>query len=63
MTVTLHWAHDCVLCQFLTLPTLTAVMMAVTVYLHVCKKYYAQPLCDCHFACCGTSFKRGPPSF
>ena len=61
LTATATWAHDCVLCQFLTLTTLTAAMMAVTVYIHVCKKSHAQPLCDYHTACCGTSFKRGPP--
>ena len=37
LSVMATWAHDCVLCQFLTLPMLTAVMMAVMVYVHVCK--------------------------
>ncbi|MBR2776166.1 MAG: hypothetical protein IKD75_03490 [Prevotella sp.] len=55
------WAHDCVLCQFLTLSMLTAVMMAVTVYVHVCKKSHAQPLCGSHVVCCGTVVSRGPP--
>jgi len=54
--------HDCVLCQFLTLPMLTAAVMAVTVYIHVCRKYHAQPLCGYYAACCGITFRRGPPS-
>ena len=63
MTATPHWAHDCVLCQFLTLTMLAAAVMAVTVYVHVCKKYHAQPLCGYHAACCGIIVTRGPPSF
>ncbi|WP_143025444.1 hypothetical protein [Prevotella sp. tc2-28] len=55
------WAHDCVLCQFLTLPMLTAVMMAVMVYVHVCKEYHARPLCGSRTACCGSNITRGPP--
>ena len=62
MTVTPHWAHDCVLCQFLTLPMLAAIMMAVTIYVHVCKKCSAQSLCDCHTSCCGAIVTRGPPA-
>ncbi len=62
LTAMATWAHDCVLCQFLTLSMLGAVLMAVTVYVHVCKKYHAQPLCGCHSACCGTIVTRGPPS-
>ncbi len=61
MTVTPHWAHDCVLCQFLTLPILAAIML-VTVYVQVCKKSYAQPLCGYHAYSCGTIVTRGPPT-
>jgi hypothetical protein len=63
LTAMATWAHDCVLCQFLTLTMLTAAVVAVTVYIHVCQKRYAQPLCGNYAACCGTTFKRGPPSF
>ena len=62
MTATASWSHDCVLCQFLTLLMLAAIMMAVTIYVHVCKKYSAQSLCDCHTSCCGAIVTRGPPS-
>ena len=63
LTQTTFHMDDCVLCQFLTLPMLTAAMMAVTLYIHVYKKYYAQPLCGYHAACCGVNVTRGPPSF
>jgi hypothetical protein len=61
LSVMATWAHDCVLCQFLTLPMLTAVMMAVMVYVHVCKEYHAQPLGGSRTACCGSNITRGPP--
>ena len=63
MTATPYWAHDCVLCQFLTLTMLAAAVMAVTVYVHVCKTSYAQPLCGFRSDSCGTNVTRGPPSF
>ena len=53
---------DCVLCQFLTLTMLTAAVVAVTVYIHVCKKHHAQPLCGYYAACCGVIVTRGPPA-
>ena len=62
LTQTATWAHDCVLCQFLTLTMLTAAAAAVTVYIHVCKLSYSQPLCSHHAACCGNIVTRGPPS-
>ena len=34
----------------------------VAVYVHVCKKYHAQPLCGRHAVCCGAIVTRGPPS-
>ena len=60
--ITTH-LHDCVLCQLLTLPVLTAVLLAVMVYVRVCKKFHAQPFCGYHSACCGAIVTRGPPSF
>ena len=62
LTQTATWVHDCVLCQFLTLTMLTAAAAAVTVYIHVCKLSYSQPLCSHHAACCGNIVTRGPPS-
>ena len=62
LTQTSLLAHDCVLCQFLTLTTLTATVMAVRVFTHVCKTNHAQPLCSHHAACCGFIVTRGPPS-
>ena len=62
MTVTPHWVHDCVLCQFLTLPMLAAVILAVTVYIHVCKTNLAQPLYGYHAGNCGIIVTRGPPT-
>jgi hypothetical protein len=62
LTQTATWAHDCVLCQFLTLTMLTAAAAAVTVYIHVCKLSYSQPLCSHHAACCGNIVTRGPPN-
>ncbi|MBR0259398.1 MAG: hypothetical protein IJQ49_03905 [Prevotella sp.] len=61
VTTMATWAHDCVLCQFLTLPILIAVMTAVTLYAHVCKKQHALPLCSCHAGGSGTIVTRGPP--
>jgi hypothetical protein len=40
---------------------LTAAVMAVTVFVHVCKKNHAQPLCGYQAACCGIIVTRGPP--
>ena len=62
LTQTTSWAHDCVLCQFLTLTMLTAAAAAVIVYIHVGKSSYSQPLCSHHAACCGNIVTRGPPS-
>ncbi|MBO6032351.1 MAG: hypothetical protein J6Q22_12990 [Prevotella sp.] len=62
LTQTISWVHDCVLCQFLTLTMLTAAVIAVTLYVHLCIKYHAQPLCCYHAACCGVIVTRGPPS-
>ena len=62
LTQNASWAYDCVLCQFLTLTILTAAVVAVMVYIHVCKKIHTQPLCGCHAVCCGVIVTRGPPS-
>ena len=62
LTQTASWAHDCVLCQFLTLTMLTAAVVAVIVYIHVCRKCHAQPLRGYHTASCGIIVTRGPPS-
>lgn len=59
---TASWAHECVLCQFLTLPMLTAAAIAVLIYVLVCKKNLVQPLCGYHVACCGNIVTRGPPT-
>ena len=53
--------HDCVLCQFLTLKMLTVAIVAVTLYIHVCRIYYAQLLLSDCVACCGIIVTRGPP--
>lgn len=58
---TASWAHECVLCQFLTLPMLAAAAIAVTIYVYVCKKNLIQPLCGYRVACCGSMVTRGPP--
>lgn len=62
LTQTATWVHDCVLCEFLTLTMLTAAVMAVTIYVHVCKKCYAQPLCGYRTDSCGAIVTRGPPT-
>jgi len=62
LSQTASWVHDCVLCQFLTLTMLTAAAVAVTVYIHVCKKYHAQSLCGRYAAYCGVIDTRGPPA-
>ncbi|MGX8683456.1 MAG: hypothetical protein ACSW77_06545 [Bacteroidales bacterium] len=62
LTAMATWGDDCVLCQFLSLTMLAAIMLAVTIYLHVCKKSYAQPLCGHLADCCGTIVTRGPPT-
>ena len=62
LTATAPWAHDCVLCQFLTLSMLTAAVVAVTVYFHVYQQHHAQPSCGYHATSCGIIVTRGPPS-
>ena len=62
MTATATWAHDCVLCQFLTLTMLTAAVMAFMVYVHECKTSLAQLLCGFHTVYCGNIVTRGPPT-
>ena len=54
--------HDCVLCQFLTLRMLAAAIVAVTLYIHVCKFYHARPFCRDYAVCCGVIVTRGPPT-
>ena len=63
LTQTTVHMDDCVLCQFLTLTMLTAAAMAVMLFIHVYKKYHAQPWCGHHAACCGVIVTRGPPAF
>ena len=62
LTAAATWAHDCVLCQFLTLTMLTAAVMVVTLYILVCKCNLAQPLHNIRAVCCGTIDTRGPPT-
>ena len=62
LTAAATWAHDCVLCQFLTLTMLTAAVMVVTLYILVCKCNHAQPLHAFRAVCCGTIVTRGPPT-
>ena len=62
LSQTAAWAHDCVLCQFLTLTMLTAALVAVAVFLHVSPNCYAQPLCGYQTASCGIIVTRGPPT-
>jgi hypothetical protein len=62
MTAAATWAHDCVLCQFLTLKMLTAAVTAITVYVHVCINHIAQQLYTFSTVCCGNIVTRGPPS-
>ena len=62
MTAAATWAHDCVLCQFLTLTMLTAAIMVVTLYILVCQCNLTQPLHNIRAVCCGTIDTRGPPT-
>ena len=62
MTAAATWAHDCVLCQFLTLKMLTAAVTAIAVYVHICINHLAQQLYTFSTVCCGTIVTRGPPS-
>ena len=62
LTQTATWVHDCVLCEFLTLTMLTAAVMAVTIYVHVCKKNRARLSMGHIAACYGHIVARGPPS-
>lgn len=62
LSQTAIWSHDCVLCQFLTLTMLTAAVVAVTVYIHVCIKHNAQSSRGLFAAYCGFIVTRGPPS-
>ena len=59
---TASWVHDCVLCQFQTFSMLTAVVVAVTVYVYVCGIQLARPFCDYSAAIRGVNVTRGPPS-
>ena len=62
LTQKASWAHDCVICQFQLLKMLTAAVVAVAVYVHVCRKYHAQPLCCYQANGCGVIVTRGPPT-
>ncbi|MCR4958885.1 MAG: hypothetical protein K6B13_09855 [Prevotella sp.] len=62
LTTMASWAHDCVLCQFLTLTLLPAAVLAVRIDINVCKKFHPQPLCGYQAACWGCNITRGPPS-
>ena len=62
LSQTATWAHDCVLCQFLTLTMLTAAVVAVAAFIHVSPISHAQPLCGFQAASCGIIVTRGPPT-
>lgn len=62
MTATATWSHDCVLCQFLTLPMLTAAVMVVAVFVVVCKGIFVRSLCGKFSGNHGVVVLRGPPS-
>lgn len=53
--------HECVLCQFLTLSFVAAVVFATVVFNKVCKTPMAQRQCDVHLDVCGIPTLRAPP--
>ena len=62
LTQTVSWAHNCVLCQFLSLTFLAANLGAAIVCINVSKHYQAQYANGYASAYCGSNVTRGPPS-
>jgi hypothetical protein len=61
IAATATWAHDCVLCQFLTLTMLTASAVGVVFILNRGVQLYAQNRCRLASVACGVVSLRGPP--
>ena len=62
LTQTASWAHDCVLCQFLTLTFIAGIAGAVVFISPVCRTLHAQALCGHYSGGYGVIVTRGPPA-
>ena len=64
----LSWAplsdsiSDSRLCIMSVSDAKNAAIVAVTLYIHVCRFYLARPLCSDYAVCCGVIVTRGPPT-
>ncbi|MBR4338005.1 MAG: hypothetical protein IKP91_07200 [Bacteroidaceae bacterium] len=62
LSMTASLEHDCVLCQFLTLKMLAAVIGACVVCRHVCSIFLSYHIRDIRSKSRGIIVTRGPPS-
>jgi hypothetical protein len=62
LTTPASWVHDCVLCQFLTLPMLVAATVVVAVVLNRGVRLSAPHHCRLATVACGGVSLRGPPA-
>lgn len=61
IAATTMWAHDCVLCQFLTLTMLAAAASVVVFLLSRGTRVFAPIYCRVAMLACGVVTLRGPP--
>ena len=61
LTATATWAHDCVLCQFLTLTMVAATATAAVFLLNRGAHVFAPFHCRIATTACGVVSLRGPP--
>ena len=62
LTATASFTHDCVLCQFLSLPMLAAVVLSVAAVANKDIRQYAPGHSRLASAACGIIYLRGPPA-
>ncbi len=54
--------HECLLCQFLSLPMLAVAVATLIIYYKVRKIHFAQLQSSVHFDACGIPTLRAPPA-
>ena len=62
LSQTATWAHDCVLCQFLSQTMLPATVIAVGLFVEIVSERLAGTVEDSRVACYAVIVTRGPPS-
>lgn len=61
ISLNLNHSHDCVLCQFVTQPFLTAASLVVAVAVVVCLDSFREPSARCLSTVCRIHSPRAPP--